>query len=446
MQVYCTRPACPRPENYCPDLDDTTIRTTPQKYCTSCGMPLMLDGRYVPVRLLGRGGFGAAFLAHDRRFPGMRPCVVKLFQPPNNFTPEQLEIAENLFEREANVLAYIGEEHDQIPKLFAFFPMLVPSLQPGQQDQFFYLVQEYIDGQNLEEELVQNGKLSEQQALELLQEILKILKFIHDRQIIHRDIKPSNIMRRRDGKLFLLDFGAVKQVTAASAFGAGSSTGIYTVGFAAPEQIAGNQVFPSTDLYALAATTLNLLTGQEPTKLVDPYSNKWIWREQVNVDRHLGYILDKMLLPAAKQRFQSADEVLAAISQYVIPPKVSPNPPTSPIPPLPNFSIGELLGGAAFSGFEGALMAIAIFHLTQSPIITLFLVSVILGLLIFAQTKRQIKQLHLLVIAAISFVFMLFIPGISPLELVVISVAGGLLAIASTALFRLIYKLLSQIL
>jgi serine/threonine-protein kinase len=407
-------------------------------------MPLMLDGRYLPVKLLGRGGFGAAFLAHDRRFPGMRFCVVKLFQPPSNFTPEQLEIAENLFEREANVLAYIGEEHDQIPKLFAFFPMLVPSLQPGQQDQFFYLVQEYIDGQNLEEELVQNGKLSEQQALELLQEILKILKFIHDRQIIHRDIKPSNIMRRRDGKLFLLDFGAVKQVTAVSAFGAGSSTGIYTVGFAAPEQIAGNQVFPSTDLYALAATTLNLLTGQEPTKLVDPYSNKWIWREQVNVDRHLGYILDKMLLPAAKQRFQSADEVLAAISQYVIPPKIPHNPPTPPIQPLSNFSIWELLGGAAFSGFEGALMAIALFRLTQSPIITLLLISVILGLLIFAQTKRQIKQLHLLVIAAISFVVMLFIPGISPLELVVTSIAGGLLAIASTALFRLIYKLLSQ--
>jgi serine/threonine protein kinase len=441
MEVYCTRPACQRPQNHCPDLDDTTIKTTPQKYCTSCGMPLMLDGRYVPVKLLGKGGFGAAFLALDRRFPGMRQCVVKLFQPPSHFTPEQLEVAEKLFEREANVLAYIGEEHDQIPRLFAFFPMFVPSLQPGQQDQFFYLVQEYIDGQNLEEELVQNGKFSEQQALELLQEGLKILKFIHDKQIIHRDIKPSNIMRRRDGRLFVLDFGAVKQVTTVSGVGAGSSTSIYTPGFAAPEQITGNQVFKSTDLYALAATVINLITEKEPTQLIDPHSNRWIWQKEVSINSHFVYILNKMLLPAAEDRFQTADQVLAAIDQYL-------TYPTSPRQRKANtaFSTWELLTGAAFSGFEGALMAIALFTLTQSPIITLSLASVILGLLIFAQTKRWIKKLYLLIITVISFVIVLFIPGIIPLELVVTSVAGGLFAIAATSLFRLIYKLLSQFL
>ncbi|MHC5730036.1 MAG: protein kinase domain-containing protein, partial [Nostoc sp.] len=193
----CTRPRCPRPQNYFVDLDDiTTLRTMQQKYCTTCGMPLMLDGRYVTTKLLGRGGFGAAFLARDRRIPGMRQCVVKQFQPAGNLSPTQLQQAQLMFEREAEVLAQLGNDHEQIPDLFAFFPVIVNSLQPGQQDQFFYLAQEYIDGQNLEEELIQNGKFSEQQVLEVLQEILKVLKFVHHRGIIHRDIKPSNIMRR----------------------------------------------------------------------------------------------------------------------------------------------------------------------------------------------------------------------------------------------------------
>ncbi|MFN6566815.1 serine/threonine-protein kinase [Dendronalium sp. ChiSLP03b] len=452
MEVYCTRPHCPRPQNYFADLDDiTTLKTTQQKYCTSCGMPLMLDGRYVPIKLLGKGGFGAAFLARDRRIPGMRSCVVKQFQPVGNLNTTQLQLAQQLFEREAEVLAQIGNEHEQIPDLFAFFPVIVPSLQLGQEDQFFYLVQEYIDGQNLEEELVQKGKFSEQQVLEVLQEILKVLKFVHNRGIIHRDIKPSNIMRRRDGKLFLLDFGAVKQVTNAPAGGAGSSTGIYSMGFAPPEQMAGNQVFPSTDLYALAVTILNLLTGQEAKTLFDAYSNQWQWRRQVSVNHRLADILDKMLLPAANQRFQSADEVLQALSHGLIPATVLPQPKSQP--PLQTksaFSTWELLGGAAFSGFEGALIAIALLSLLKSPIITLSVASVIVGLLIFAQTKRWIEKFDLLIIPGITFAIIFFIPflrgGIIIQQVVILAVAAGLVAIAVTALFRLIYKLLSLIL
>ncbi|MBH8576879.1 serine/threonine protein kinase [Nostocaceae cyanobacterium CENA369] len=454
MEVYCTRPHCPRPQNYFADLDDiTTLKTTQQKYCTSCGMPLMLDGRYVTIKLLGRGGFGAAFLARDRRIPGMRSCVVKQFQPVGNLTPTQLQLAQQLFEREAEVLAQIGDEHEQIPDLYAFFPVIVPSLQLGQEDQFFYLVQEYIDGQNLEEELVQKGKFSEQQVLEVLQEILKVLKFVHERGIIHRDIKPSNIMRRRDGKLFLLDFGAVKQVTNAPAGGAGSSTGIFSMGFAPPEQMAGNQVFPSTDLYALAVTILTLLTGQEAKTLFDAYSNQWQWRRQVNVNPHLADILDKMLLPAANQRFQSADEVLNVLSRQLIPPTVLPQSnrhSQSPVQTHNTFSTWELLSGAAFSGFEGALIAIALLSLLHSPAITLSIAFVIVGLLVFAQTKRWIEKFDLLIIPAITFGIIFFVPflrgSILIQQAIVLAVAAGLVAIAITALFRLIYKLLSLIL
>jgi serine/threonine protein kinase len=465
MEVYCTRPRCPRPQNYFADLDDvTTLKTTQQKYCISCGMPLLLDGRYVTIKLLGRGGFGAAFLARDRRIPGMRQCVVKQFQPAGNLTPTQLQQAQLMFEREAEVLAEIGNEHEQIPDLFAFFPVIVNSLQPGEQDQFFYLVQEYIDGQNLEEELAQQGQFSEQQVLEVLQEILKILKFVHERGIIHRDIKPSNIMRRRDGKLFLLDFGAVKQV-ANVASGAPSSTGIYSLGFAPPEQMTGGQVFPSTDLYALAVTIITLLTDREATQLFDAYTNQWKWRSQVNVSPHLANVLDNMLLPAANQRFQSAQQVLDALKSQALaatqinspsvtlppqsPQSSTPSKPHTPVT-QPTFSTLELLTGAAFSGFEGALIAIALFSLVKSPEITLIVASIILGLLIFAQTRRWIEKFDLLIIPAITFAIIFFLPflqgGLDIQSVIILAVAASLVAISLTAVFRLIYKLLSLIL
>ncbi|WP_341527433.1 serine/threonine-protein kinase [Nostoc sp. UHCC 0302] len=460
MEVYCTRPRCPRPQNYFADLDDiTTLKTAQQKYCITCGMPLMLDGRYVPIKLLGRGGFGAAFLARDRRIPGMRQCVVKQFQPAGNLTSAQLQQAQQMFEREAEVLAEIGNQHDHIPDLFAFFPVIVNSLQSGQQDQFFYLVQEYIDGQNLQEELAHKGKFSEQQILELLQEILKVLKFVHDRGIIHRDIKPSNIMRRRDGKLFLLDFGAVKQVTNVPS-GSAYSTGIYSLGFAPPEQMAGGQVFPSTDLYALAVTILTLLTDQEATKLFDAYSNQWQWRTQASVSPQLADILDKMLLAAANQRFHSADEVLSALTQHVIPPTILPSTQPQqpqqpqqrprPIQSQPAFSTIELLIGAGFSGFEGALIAIALLSLLKSPIITLATAATILGILIFAQTRRWIEKFDLLIIPGISFAIIFFLPllqgGLGIQQIVILALGAALVAIALTSLFRLIYKLLSLIL
>ncbi|MEA5617892.1 serine/threonine-protein kinase [Cronbergia sp. UHCC 0137] len=452
MEVYCTRPRCPRPKNYFADLDNvTTLRSIQQKYCTSCGMPLLLDGRYLPIKLLGKGGFGAAFLASDRRIPGMPLCVVKQFQPSGNLTSSQLQLAQQLFEREAEVLADVGNAHDQIPDLFAFFPVAVQGLQPGQQEQFFYLVQEYIDGQNLEEELIQNGNFSQAQCLEILREILPILKFIHERHIIHRDIKPSNIMRRQDGRLFLLDFGAVKQI-ANSPSSSNVSTGIYSMGFAPPEQMTGGQVFPSTDLYALGVTLITLMTGMEAVELFDAYSNQWKWRSYTTVNPPLADILDKMLLPAANQRFQSAQEVLEALSTPSVPPTPTPSPqiqapPQKPIPIKPAFPVWELLAGAAFSGFEGALIAIALFSLIKNPFLTFGITCIILGGLIFAQTKRWIERFDLLIIPTVSFAIIFFIPflqfGLAIQQIFFLTVAAALIATSITALFRLIYKLLS---
>lgn len=443
MEVYCTRPGCPRPLNHFADLDRSdTLRTVEQKYCTCCGMPLILQGRYLPLRLLGKGGFGAAFLARDRYTPGLRQCVVKQFQPAGDMSATQLATAQMLFEREATALEQLGDRHDQIPDLLAFFELSVASWQPSRLERFFYLVQEFIDGETLEE-LAVKGKFSEAEILEVLQAILPVLQFVHQQGAIHRDIKPSNIIRDRNGKFYLLDFGAVKQVTSGAGNKTSGSTGIYSMGFAPPEQVAGEEVYPSTDLYALAVTAIALVTGKKPTDMFDVGRSQWNWRAHVQVSDALANVLNKMLSLFPAGRYQSALEVMAALKL----------PQTSSLPPPPqarqNFSILEILAHAAFSGFEGSLIAIALYSLLPQPRISLGIATLILGCLIFAQFRRWIGKEALLVIASISLIIIFLFPGLrAGLTIPVVAVlatAAGLFAIALTALFKLIYKLLSQI-
>jgi serine/threonine-protein kinase len=404
----------------------------------------------------------------------MRQCVVKQFQPTGDLNLQQLKIAQDLFEREAEVLEELGSRHPQIPDLFAFFPLCFPSLQLGKEDQFFYLVQEYIDGQDLEAELKTKGQFSEAEALEVLQEILKVLKFVHENHSIHRDIKPSNIMRHRNGLLYLLDFGAVKQVTtkgAAAGAPSGRSTGIYSMGFAPPEQMAGAEVYPSTDLYALAVTVITLLTGRDPETLYEAYSNQWLWRNYASVSDTLANVLDRMLLPAPNQRFQSAQEALDALTtrQPLPPPpppvnplpQVSPNrlpsttlPPVTPVNPQPPsrrpaFSILEILGGAAFAGFEAGLLFVTLRSLLGFSGLSMGLLGMIVGALIFAQYRRSIEGKDLPIIAGLTLAGVLFfaLQNDIPLPSVIVQavlVAAG--AIAVTALFRLVYLLLSRLL
>ncbi len=315
-------------------------------------MHLILGGRYIPEKLLGQGGFGAAFLARDRYTPTMRTCVVKQFQPVGNLDDQQLALAQSLFEREAHVLEKIGNRHPQIPDLFAFFPLIMPNAQGTGMDQYFYLVQEYIEGEDLEQQLARQGKLPEAEVQEILTSMLEVLDFVHSEGTIHRDIKPSNIMRRKDGRLYLLDFGAVKEVAAGSVAAVGGavqrSTGIYSPGYAPPEQMRGAQVYPATDLYALAVTCIVLLTGESPDLLFDGYSNSWQWRQfvsaSVQAKNGLGDILDAMLATSPSDRPQSAKDVLTLLrgkqrQAQTQPP--TPGQPTStqiqqPTPATPN--------------------------------------------------------------------------------------------------------------
>ena len=457
MEVICTRPHCPKPRNQCPDLDDSNRLTSiEQKYCITCGMPLILGGRYLPERLLGQGGFGAAFLAVDRYSPKKAKCVLKQFQPSGNLSPQALEKAKNLFFQEAQVLEDLGREHPQIPDLYAFFPLKVKNQLTGEEEQFFYLAQEYIDGKNLEEILQQQQKpFQESEVKNLLQELLLILKFIHENGSIHRDIKPSNIMRDKNGRLYLLDFGAVKQATNNPNNTQEKSTTIYSAGFAPPEQQLGNQVSAATDLYALAATCVMLLTNRDPDELYDPQKQVWNWQNYApNISADLARVFNKMLLANPLDRFQSCGEVLTALNT---PPPSPPSPPASPIPQSPpaspvirktsRFSLGETFANAAFTGFEGTLLVIALNSLV--PSVGIVIAFMILGGLVLALFKKVIEGKDLPIIAAITLTLLFFLSRLQGSlnfpEIAIIAVMAAIGAIAITAFFRLIYQIILRL-
>ena len=482
MEILCTRPGCAHPQNSFSDLDDPSkLKTVQQKYCTSCGMPLILGGRYLPSKLLGKGGFGAAFLAKDRFTPTMRLCVVKQFQPEGNLNAKSLAIAQQLFEREAVILEDLGSKHSQIPRLYAFFPLVVPNHITKEEEQFFYLVQELIDGEDLETELKRKGTFSEKEVIEVLHEILLILQFIHDNKCIHRDIKPSNIMRDKKNKLYLLDFGAVKQLTATAGNPQKRSTGIYSMGFAPPEQMQGSAVYKSTDLYALATTCLNLLTGKSPEELYDSYNNCWHWRPHVtNISDGLANVLDRLLLPSPSDRYQTASEVLQALHSSQSQgssssPKTSiqtpSNPPIPNVTPLPSpppqainlpssfpisprpkksFSIVDLLIYSGFTGFEGAILILGLKKFIDAP--GIIIGCMLIGGLIYLEYRGILDKKDLLIIGTIT-VFLLIVAlffGGLVLESFSFLLISGLVAaaglIAVTSLFKLIYQILSDIL
>jgi ABC-type branched-subunit amino acid transport system substrate-binding protein/serine/threonine protein kinase len=331
MDIYCTRPHCEQPLNSFSDLDDSKLlKTVHQRHCSNCGMPLILDGRYLPIRLLQQGGLGVAFIGCDRRTPGLKRCVIKQLQINPSFNTAQLEIATKLFHREAEVLEKLGE-HPRIPRLFAFLELTASAAPPYTQQKFFYLVQEYVQGQNLQEELQAKGKFSEAEVMFVLRETAKILEFIHIQGTIHRDIKPSNIMRDPQGQIYLIDFGAVKQIVAETTIATTPTprnvTCVFTPEYAPWEQRQGQAIYPSSDLYALAVTCLNLLTGRQPQDLLDIDTNNWRWRTpDLQVSDAFAQILDKMLQNLPKERFQSARDVLDALDATWGQPTVSLSP------------------------------------------------------------------------------------------------------------------------
>ncbi|MGB7086031.1 MAG: serine/threonine-protein kinase [Phormidesmis sp.] len=505
MQLYCTRPTCPSPLNSFADLDDPKIpRPLKQKYCGACRMELILGGRYLPVSVLGKGGFGTAFLARDFDSPTKRRCVVKLFQPPTNLTPAQLTTALRLFGKEAEVLERLGLQHPQIPNLYAYFPLPVTNPLTNQSEELFYLVQEFLDGEDLEKILERQGKLSEADVTSVLKAILDVLDFVHRNGAIHRDVKPSNIMKGTSGRLSLLDFGAVKEVTTPTGVQRGPTT-ICSPDFAPPEQIMNGTVDATADLYALAASCVVLLTGKESSELRDSSSNTWRWRSHVQVSSHLAQVLDRMLSARPSDRYPSAKAVLAALdsvqssgvrspaasrsagtpvpttsNQPASTPSAPPiaqqppsQPPTpqrsaaSPIasqaqtssspaslrsrPPVQPISLPRFLGNAAFAGAEGGLLFIAATSLLGTSLVGGGVWLAMLAVLVFLQVRRTIEGFDLLIIGGLTLAAVIFfyplhgiVGGEAGLIVVTAVMAGGA-AVAIAVIFRLVFRLLSRI-
>ena len=269
------------------------------KFCSQCRTRLLIQDRYRALRIIGQGGFGKTFLAQDEGKPSKPKCVIKQFIYDD---PATLREAQRLFEQEAVRLDDLGK-HPQIPELLAHCE------QEGRQ----YLVQEFIDGENLLQELNRAGRFSEAKIKDLLLDLLPVLQFIHAGQVIHRDIKPENIIRRRsDGRLVIVDFGAAKMASQTALQKTGTTIG--SAGYAAPEQAFGKALFAS-DIYSLGVSCLHLLTNVNPLTMYDPVEG-FAWRDFLvnqRVSNELGAVLDKMTQPSVKQRYQSVSETLQVL-------------------------------------------------------------------------------------------------------------------------------------
>ncbi|MEO0014872.1 MAG: hypothetical protein RLZZ535_3261 [Cyanobacteriota bacterium] len=266
---------------------------------------VILNNRYRIVKQIGRGGFGRAYLAEDtQRYREL--CVLKEFAPQVESSNESRQ-AEDLFEREAGILYKLN--HQQIPR----FEALLRTRIDGRRSLF--LVQEYIKGETYWQLLQRRGKLSETEVTEMIWDILPVLDYIHGAELIHRDISPDNlILRDRDRKSVLIDFGCVKLAANAVSRSAGHSiTLIGKKGYAPDEQIRRGLTMPCSDLYSLAATSVVLLTGKQPDQLYDSYQGKWSWN-QIEASPQLKRVLKKMLAERPCDRFQSIDQVRQVLS------------------------------------------------------------------------------------------------------------------------------------
>ncbi|MDX2213197.1 MAG: CHASE2 domain-containing protein [Oculatellaceae cyanobacterium bins.114] len=269
----------------------------------------LLGGRYKIIAVLGAGGFGQTYLAEDTQRPNNPQCVVKQFKPASQDS-RFLEVARRLFNTEVETLRRLGQ-HDRIPELYGFF----------EEDHEFYLAQEFIDGTALSDEFIRNGRLSEAEILDLLKDVLGTLEFVHTNRVIHRDIKPANLIRRKsDGKIVLIDFGAVKEIQTQIVSEPGQSSftvGIGTQGYTPAEQLAGKPRFCS-DIYALGITAIQALTGLQPSQInEDADTSELLWQEHVTISPGLEFILDRMVRYHYSQRYQSAADVLTALQRML---------------------------------------------------------------------------------------------------------------------------------
>jgi CHASE2 domain-containing sensor protein/tRNA A-37 threonylcarbamoyl transferase component Bud32 len=291
------------------------------------------QGRYVIEKVLGSGGFGKIYIATDTQQSSPSPqspkitCVIKHLQPARK-DARFLQVARRLFRTEGEILAQLGL-HSQIPELIAYF----------EEENDFYLVEEHIPGFPLSHDLKSGQRWDVAKVLDFLQQLLTVLDFIHRQGVIHRDLKPSNIIRTPAGKLVLIDFGAVKQITPqepnfdrSAIFDpaeeiseqANWTIAIGTRGYSPPEQYAGQPGFGS-DIYALGIIAIQALTGIHPLNFpIDVGTGEVDWHQFVNIPEELKQIIDQMVRFHFRDRYQSARKILTdlkSLPPYLLPSK-----------------------------------------------------------------------------------------------------------------------------
>jgi len=285
-----------------------------------------LGGRYKISNILSSGGFSETYLAQDIQLPGNPTCVVKQLRPRSN-DPKHLRLARRLFDREAKTLLQLGS-YDRIPQLMAYF----------EEDEEFYLIQQYIPGNPLSTVLTLGRQLPEITVLTILTELLQILDFVHKNNVLHRDIKPSNIIQRTpDQHLVLIDFGAVKALetleTPRNDSGASDhnlTIGIGTQGYMAPEQQLGNPC-PQSDLYSIGILGIQALTGLPASQLLPhPETQIISWHAHAHTSITLASILNKLTHPSPKYRYDTAIEALIALIPLIPNPEYTQSAPLTP--------------------------------------------------------------------------------------------------------------------
>lgn len=259
-------------------------------------MNIVVDGRYQIIKRLGKGGFAHTYLAKNLTAPGEPKCVVKQLRPKVEH-PRMLQ----LFKLEAAILARF--QHSQIPQQVECFE--------HQGD--FFLVQDFVAGDDLSKEFTIGHQWSEAKVVKFLREMLTVLDYVHEQQVIHGDIKPANIIRRWDnGQLCSIDFGAARDLSAESAM---PNTVVGTPGYSAPEQAEGVATY-SSDIYALGMTAIQFLTGQYPLHLPKDESQQVIWRDLTQISDRLAAILEQMTRVDCVDRYDRANDVLLDLEVF----------------------------------------------------------------------------------------------------------------------------------
>lgn len=258
-------------------------------------VPSVISGRFEPYRLLGEGSFGQTFAARDRRTGTDVALKILHIRRLNDWK------ALELFEREATILQSL--DHRRIPDYVEY--------QCDDGEGPIYLAQELAPGRSIGDLLAEGKQFGEEECIQVARQVLEVLAYLEERRppVVHRDIKPDNLLWD-DGSIYVVDFGAVREVVRASKVG---STVAGTFGYMAPEQVQG-QAVPASDIYGLAMTLIHMLTGVAPVELPRRRMRP-VYDEFADPSPALAHVIDQMTEPVVEDRIQSARKCLEIFEQ-----------------------------------------------------------------------------------------------------------------------------------